>query len=293
MTGIWNDRLEAAESDDWRRRLVARILRVVMGALFLVAMHWFSMYVRWMVLRMGERRVTRMMHEGVPDDGRVSLAFVTLCDLVYWSIMGMSVYMVMRYVGFEASGLLAMLGAAGFAVGLALQGTLSDFASGILLSLYQWYAKGDLIEVHGQLAFVRSFNLMYTTLEDATTKVVVHMPNRKLQEAVVINHTRNPVRATVVWVRIGNMNTMRVADILSLLSASATQIPGVLSDPAPTASVKGMESGGTLLRVVAWTDAENYLPVSGALHTHLRQVLDHHGVALADVRFPPASPAST
>ncbi len=281
-------------------QLVARSLRVVGGIVLLIIAHLVAKLAQHALL-------SRKINANVTSDAggardaasqgskaalvhaanvqrnqrQTNLIYLTLSTLIYYAIMLVAALLVLRLVGVEAASIIALVGAVGLGVGLALQGVLSDLSSGIVLTWMQIYAIGDVIQVDDLQGTVVDFNIMNTTLEELDTRTIVTVPNRKLQDNVVTNHTRNGTRIVVIDILTSNKNKDFGA-IVKIVEQAARAHPGVLATPAPVVGVASMAEVGTTVRVKVAIASSDYPGILLALKLRVRQVLASHNVELVD-----------
>jgi small conductance mechanosensitive channel len=161
----------------------------------------------------------------------------------------MLVISVASMIGIETTSFIAALGAAGLAVGLALQGSLSNFAGGVLILLFRPFRQGDFIQAQGITGTVDSIQIFHTTLKTGDNKVVV-MPNGSLSNGVITNFNREPRRRLEFSVGISYDSDIKLARKILL---EIVDDPRVLKDPAPAVNVTALGDNSVTLMLLAWT----------------------------------------
>lgn len=161
-------------------------------------------------------------------------------------------------LGVPMSSFLAILGAAGLAIGLALQGSLSNFAGGVLILLFKPFKVGDVIEGQGNTGTVTKIDVLYTHLNTADNKEVV-IPNGNLANSEVINYSSQPTRRVDIKVGVAYSTDLNKAKsvILELLKSDKR----VHAEPAPVVFLQNFGDNSLDLVVRAWTDSDNLWPV--------------------------------
>jgi len=157
-----------------------------------------------------------------------------LANFLRYAIIAATLIACLGAMGFETASFAALLGAAGLAIGLAFQSTLSNFAAGIMLLLFRPFKVGDTIRVSNQLGTVRELELFTTELVTADNRKII-MPNAQVFGQTLENVTHYPTRRVDVPVQVPlriNSDTTEQA----LLDA-ARSVPGVLTDPPPEAAL--------------------------------------------------------
>ena len=205
------------------------------------------------------RRLIARVHGGGPPD-------VTLQGFAgsaaRYLVMIVGIIAVLQQLGVQTTSILAVLGAASLAVGLALQGTLSNVAAGVMLLLFRPYRVGDVIEVAGRTGTVKTLDLFVTELTTPDNLKVV-LPNGKVFGDVIVNtsyHTRRRVDAVI--------KTDLKRDVPALmegLKARAEANPLVLKDPAPQVELTAMSEAFVEMTVRAWVETGDFGAVKADL----------------------------
>lgn len=183
-------------------------------------------------------------------------------------------------VGIETTSFVAILGAAGLAVGLALQGSLSNFAGGVLILMFKPFKVGDLIETQGHFGEVQKiliFNTVITTLEG---KAVI-LPNASITNGVITNHTENgKIRVEVVAGIAYDANLRQAKQVLEDMLRKE---PLVMPEPAPSVSVLALADSSVNLTIRPWCKPEDYWTVFFSVTENAKLVLDQHNI---EIPFP-------
>jgi small conductance mechanosensitive channel len=179
-------------------------------------------------------------------------------NLVYYGIIAFVVLAALGQLGIETSSLIAMLGAAGLAIGLALQGSLSNFAAGILLVIFHPFRVGDWIEGAGVSGFVEEIQLLTTVLRTLDNKTVT-IPNSSLTSQNIVNYsTKGILRIDLV---IGIDYDEEIDRVKQVIAAVLAEDERILKSPAPTVGVLALADNAVNLAVRPWVHTENYWPV--------------------------------
>lgn len=197
--------------------------------------------------------------------------------IVYWLILAVVVIAVLNLFGIEATGLVAILGAAGLAVGLALQGTLSNFASGVMLLIFRPFGVGDLVDAGGTMGKVDSIGLFSTTL-NSLDNVRIIVPNGEVFGKTIKNFSANETR------RIDLVVGVDYGDDLNLAQETMRRIveadDRVLQEPALTVEVSEMADSSVNFVVRPWVKTADYWPVRFALMKALKEGLEDAGLSI-------------
>ena len=183
-------------------------------------------------------------------------------------------------LGIETTSFAALLASAGVAVGMALSGQLQNFAGGIIILLMKPYRVGDMVEVQGTIGTVREIQIFHSILV-APDNRVVYIPNATMSSSVIVNRTRQQTRRLdwTIGVTYGEDVEKVQRTVLSLL----TQVPQVLSEPAPEIYVDQMAESSVNILIRAWAKTEDYWTVNYAVN---RLIYDEFNKAGIEFPFP-------
>ena len=175
---------------------------------------------------------------------------------------------------------IALLGAAGLAVGLALQGSLSNFASGVLIIVLRPFKSGEYIEAAGTAGSVDSVQIFATTLTTPDNKIVV-VPNSAILGGNIVNYSRMPERR--IDLTVGVSYAADLAKTKAVLEKVLQANSGVLEEPAPQVAVAELADSSVNLVVRPWVKSEDYWTVRFELMEALKNGLDEAGI---EIPFP-------
>lgn len=202
-----------------------------------------------------------------------------LSDIIYWGLRLVLFIAVISKLGIESSSFLTILGAAGLAIGLSLQGSLSNFAGGMLIILFKPFKLGDTIEAQGVSGTVIDIQIFVTQLLTANNQVIF-VPNGALSNGTIINYSQQNTRRTDLTIGISyDTNLKQAKDIITEVLTSNTKI---LQSPAPNVSVRELTDSGVKLAVRAWTQNEDFGDVSAHILEDCMKALDQ-----ADIKYQP------
>lgn len=163
---------------------------------------------------------------------------------------------VMSIIGIQMTSFIALLGAAGVAIGMALQGTLQNFAGGVIILLLKPFKVGDFIEQGSYAGYVESIQIFNTTLRTYDGRHIV-VPNTELATKSLVNHFDQPQRRVAVDVGLAYGQSVEKAK--EVLLKVAAENPLVLQEPKPAfATLEKLADSSLNMRLYAWTLAENY-----------------------------------
>ena len=184
-----------------------------------------------------------------------------LANLAYYVLATLVVLAALERVGVQTASFIAILGAVGLAVGFALQGSLGNLASGVMIMLFRPFRMGDLISAGGQEGVVEEIQVFATVLKTADNKRVI-LPNSAVMAGSIVNYTGNPTRRVDLAFTVAGSEDVR--RVKSILGGAVAAIPQVLKSPAPDVEV--LEIGAaTKLIVRPWCRTEDYWTVHFAV----------------------------
>ncbi|MEL6187429.1 MAG: mechanosensitive ion channel domain-containing protein [Myxococcota bacterium] len=203
-----------------------------------------------------------------------------LASLISWLAKALLLISVASMVGIETTSFVAVIGAAGLAVGLALQGSLSNFAGGTLIMIFRPYEVGDLIEAQGQLGVVKEIQIFTTILQSLENKRII-VPNGPLANGNIINYTaEGKLRVdTVIGISYGANIDQAKAALMEMMTSN----PLVLNDPAPSVNVLELGDSSVNLAVRPYCRPEHYWDVYFHCYEQGKKTLDAVGI---EIPFP-------
>lgn len=217
--------------------------------------------------------VRKVMAKGSYDESLQKF----LLNLVSWGLKIFLIITVISTLGVETTSLAAVIAAAGLAVGLALQGSLSNFAGGVLLMIFKPYKIGDLVEAQGVLGAVKEIEIFTTKLVTPQNKLAI-VPNGAMANGNIINYTaEGKMRVdTTVGVDYGADIKKTKEVLLAMLEAN----PLVLKDPAPSVNVEELGDSSVNLAVRPFCKPEDYWDVYFGTIEGTKEALDKAGIEI-------------
>jgi small conductance mechanosensitive channel len=192
-------------------------------------------------------------------------------SLVYFAILAFVVLAALAQLGIQTTSFIAVIGAAGLAIGLALQGSLANFASGVLLLIFRPFKVGDYIEGAGVAGTVEEIHIFTTLLATPDNKAII-IPNSKLTGDNITNYTRKDKRRIdlVFGVSMGSDIDKVKRSIAEVLAND----PRILKDPPPVVAVQGVMGGILEFAVRPWVGTQEYWDVFFATQENLKRRFD-------------------
>ncbi len=218
------------------------------------------------------KRATRKALDRAHFDLTASKFFA---NLIRWSILAVAVVISLSRFGIETATFAALIAAMGLAIGLALQGTLSHLASGVMLLVFRPFKVGDGINVGGQAGTVNELDLFTTTLDTADGRRII-IPNGQIFGNTIENQTHHPRRRTDVTIVLAGSHD--VDHCRRVLLAAAQGTAGVLMDPHPDVVLTDLPGGNMQWSVQAWAKTGEVGGVRQTLLKNLRDALAKEGL---------------
>ncbi|WP_110969746.1 mechanosensitive ion channel family protein [Pseudomonas huaxiensis] len=238
-------------------------------ALITLAVGW------WLINKLTAKlgRLVAIRNGDLALQGFIStLANIILKVLLFISVASM--------IGVETTSFVAAIGAAGLAIGLALQGSLANFAGGVLILLFRPFRLGDWIEAQGVSGTVDSIQIFHTVLRTGDNKTVI-VPNGNLSNGIITNYNRQPTRKVVFDVGVDYEADLQKAR--NVLLDLAKSDPRVHADPAPQAVVATLGESSITISLRIWVNTGDYWDVMFMLNERARDRLKSEGI---EVPFP-------
>ncbi|MGB5542455.1 MAG: mechanosensitive ion channel domain-containing protein [Gammaproteobacteria bacterium] len=200
-----------------------------------------------------------------------------LRNIVYAVLLTFVVIASIGALGIQTASLVAILGAAGLAIGLALQGSLGNFAAGVLMIIFRPYKLGDLVCVADTEGFVEEVDVFTTTLRlPDRTKIII--PNGQIMDAKITNFTDAETRRLDLEVGIGYGDDIDHAKKVLLEAIIRNEY--TLAEPEPKVTVASLGDSSVNLAVRPWINAMDYAPASHDLTEAIKKALDEAGISI-------------
>ena len=180
-------------------------------------------------------------------------------------------------LGIETTSIIAVLGAAGLAIGLALQGSLSNFAAGILIVIYRPYKVGDYIEAGSYAGTVKDIQIFSTVLKTPDNKIVV-VPNGSIMNGSIVNYSDQDTRRIDLIVSCGYEDD--IDKVRSVLEDILKKEKRVLKDPKPQIAVTELADSSVNFIFRPWVKRTDYLPVYYSLLEEVKKRFDKEGISI-------------
>jgi small conductance mechanosensitive channel len=203
-----------------------------------------------------------------------------LGDLISWLLKILLLITVISKLGIETTSFAAIIAAAGLAVGLALQGSLANFAGGVLIMVFKPFKLGDLVEAQGEIGVVKEIEIFTTKLIGLSNKEII-IPNGTLSNGNIINYSTQGTRR--VDLTIGVSYDADIKQTKEVLLKVLTSNPKVLQDPAPAVTVSELADSSVNFAVRPWSKTEHYWDVYFEVTENVKEALDKANI---DIPYP-------
>ena len=222
-------------------------------------------------------RLPRLLR-GVMTRARVEPTLTTfVVHLSRYALFIFFTIVILSRLGIETTSLVAILGAAGLAIGLALQGSLSNFAAGVLLIVFRPFRVGDLVEVGGATGTVQDIQIFTTVLHTVDNLRVV-VPNDLITKGKITNYSVNDIRR--IDLTVGVAYTQDLAQVRQILTDILVKDPRILTAPAPGVMVVELNKNGMQFVLRAWSKTSDYEAVRGSVLERIKLTFDQHEIAM-------------
>jgi small conductance mechanosensitive channel len=253
-------------SFDW---LMAALGNLVAAVVIIFLAFWVSGWIKRRILRLAERNkhVDKTL-------------FTFLGSIVRYAIIVLAGVFILQRFGFQTTSLVALIGAAGLAVGLALQGTLSDMAAGVMMVFFRPIRVGDFVSVDGEMGTVNGISLVATELA-TVSNVQVLIPNSKVWSNTITNYSVYDKRRAEWVFGVGYGADLKLAETIIIDTIMADDRS--MSDPEPFIQVNNLGDFSVDFLVRVWVPASEYFAYQADMKRKVKEALDAGGI---DIPFP-------
>jgi small conductance mechanosensitive channel len=225
----------------------------------------------------GAKMIARMV-KGLMERREVDQALTNFIgNLVNALVVTLAVIAALNQLGIQTTSLVAIVGAAGLAIGLALKDSLGNFAAGVMILIFKQFKAGDLIEAAGVLGVVETLNIFSTQLKTGDNKTI-YVPNGKLVGDNIVNYSTKPTRR--VDLVIGVSYDADLSHVKTVLEDILAKEERILEEPAPTIGVLELADNSVNFAVRPWVNAADYWGVYFDLHAGVKTRFDEEGIGI-------------
>jgi small conductance mechanosensitive channel len=192
-------------------------------------------------------------------------------------LMIVVVIIALGQVGIQTTSLLAMLGAAGLAIGLALQGSLANLAAGLLLIIFRPFKQGDFIGAAGVEGTVQDVQILATILHTADNLRLI-VPNSKITDGIITNYSVTPTRRVDFTIGVSYDDDLR--QVKQVLTTLLAENPDILKEPAPFIGVSDLGDSSVNFVIRVWVHSANLRQVRFGVPEQIKLTFEQHGITL-------------
>ncbi len=264
---LWTSKaLEKSGLPDWTIAIIDPVLNIL-GAIGILIIGWWL--AGW---------VAKKTKKACDKTDRIDNTITPLIvQFVRYAIIVTAVVSVLQIFGIGTASIIAVLGSFGLAIGLALQGAMSNVASGIMIVALRPFSVGNTVEIGGILGTVVQIGLFYTRL-DTFDGVCIVMPNSKIWGTEIRNYSKNKIRRMNLKFGIGYGDDINKA--YSIIDNIYKAEPKILDDPAPTIAVTELADSSVNLIAYAWTKTGDWWATQLKLVKTVKEAFDKEGISI-------------
>lgn len=200
-----------------------------------------------------------------------------LADILLWAMRILLFVSFISKLGIESSSFVAVLGAMGLAIGLALQGSLSNFAGGVLIILFKPFKIGDFIEAQGVSGEVKEIEILYTKLRSSNNQAIF-VPNGVLSNGTITNYSMEDIRRGDLKISVSYDTNLKEAK--DIIFGILNNNPQVLQTPAPAVTVTEMNDSAIVLAVRPWAERQYFWTMMSDTLQDCKTEFDKQGIEM-------------
>ncbi len=225
------------------------------------------------IVNSASKAITKLMNKRKLDASLIpflsGMTGMVMKALLFISVMSM--------IGIEMTSFIAILGAAGLAIGMALSGTLQNFAGGVMILIFKPYTVGDFIEAQGYMGVIKEIQIFNTIITTVDNRRVI-IPNGGLSTSSMINYSSESTRRVDFSFGIGYSDDIDKAR--DIIMAEIAKFSFVLKDPAPFVGVGELADSSVNLTTRVWVNAADYWDLHFGLLENVKKAFDANGVSI-------------
>ncbi|MEL1243556.1 mechanosensitive ion channel domain-containing protein [Flavobacterium sp. DGU11] len=198
-------------------------------------------------------------------------------DVFTWVFRVLLFVTVIEQLGVKTTSFMAALGAAGIAIGLALQGSLSNFAGGLLIILFKPFRVGDYIEAQGQAGTVNSIQIFSTRVITSNNQVI-YMPNGALSNGTIKNFSQEPLRRAEIILSVGYESDLKM--VKEAIFGVIERDTKILKEPSPGIEIKALAENSIELSVTLWAERANHGKMVSDFYENIKEAFENAGITI-------------
>jgi small conductance mechanosensitive channel len=240
-------------------------IKIIAALVILIVGRWVAGTVKGLIARILNRR-------------KIDPTIVSFIDnLCYIAMIAFIIIAAMAQLGIQTTSFIAVIGAAGLAIGLALQGSLSNFANGLLMIFFKPFRAGDYIEGCGTAGLVEKIEVFTTTLNTVDNKVII-IPNAKLMGDIITNYSTKPTRRVDVDFTVSFDND--IEKVRACLQDVVKSDSRIMTNPETLIVLKELKHGNMVFQVRSWVKGSDYWDVNFYLIEEVKKQFSIQGISM-------------
>jgi len=232
-----------------------------------------TLIVGWIVAKIIRGILKKVMRRAKVDGTLIGF----IANLAYIALMAFVVIAALGKLGVQTGSFIAIVGAAGLAIGFALQGSLSNFAAGVLMIIFRPIKTGDFVEAGGATGTVNEIQVFATVMTTPDNKKII-VPNSSVMGGNIVNYSALGTRRVDMVFGIGYDDDVKQAK--QVLERIVAEHPLVLKDPAPVVAMAALADSSVNFNVRPWAKGSDYWTVYADVHEQVKSEFDKHGISI-------------
>lgn len=235
------------------------------------------LFLGFLVSRLLARRIRAL---GEAHQSLDNTLFNFLSNIARYTVLAFTGLFVLNTFGIQTTSIIALIGAAGLAIGLALQGTLSNVAAGVMIIFFRPLKIGDFVEVNGVMGTVKEITLNFTVMADVSNAQII-VPNSEVWGNTIKNYSAHDTRRAEWTFGVGYGANLSTAE--QVIRDTILNDPRALNDPAPFLQVNNLGDSSVDFLVRVWCRAEDFFQFQADMKRQVKEALDN---AAVEIPFP-------
>jgi len=242
------------------------VLPIIKGLLMAILIYWIGKKVARGLSNMSSKAISRTQGDQILSN------FVS--KMVYYLLLTLVIITALTQLGFQTTSLIAVIGAAGLAIGLALKDSLANFAAGIMLVMFRPFKIGDFVDVADVSGTVKEIKLFSSYLRSTDNKNLI-IPNSQIINDVIVNYSAKDTRRIDLVIGVSYDDDIKTAQ--KIMEDTLAKHDKVLTDPEPKVMLNELGGSSVNFNVRPWVNSEDYWPVRAALLEQLKYNIEAGG----------------
>ncbi len=265
MNNLWQQFIELIESGaildlfiGWGTKVIVAIAVFVIG--------------KWVV-----RRIANVAGRIMDKSGVDPMLIGFLRNILYFALLTAVIIAAVDLAGVPTTSFIAVMGAAGLAIGLALQGSLSNFSSGVMLIIFRPFKTGDFVEAGGTTGVVETIRIFNTVMRTPDNREII-VPNSQIFNGTITNYSARATRRVDISIGIGYEDDINKAK--EIIMSTMKSDNRVLEDPAPVILLVGLGDSSVNFAVRPWVKTADYWDVFSDMNQEIKTNLESNGLSI-------------